>query len=282
MKKNVLSDNKVKGSKGFYTALGISAAMIGTACVFAYNQGEKLADNSFTIQEAPAVHEASVEKTTEVAVDKKAEDIPKPTTSVYTAVTVPQTTEAVIVQAEVPHDDDFIAEYTEYVAEGIPEDAYVAGTQEIEETEAVMKTNDAVPEISGAPLADISNIINPFSGSELVRNETTGSWQTHNGTDFAAEVGTEVYAVAGGEIASVKRDPLWGVTVVIDCQNGFTIRYCSLGDNLAVQNGDRVSKGDLLGFVGQSADIESTLEPHLHIEITHNGSYVDPLSLFGN
>ena len=36
--------------------------------------------------------------------------------------------------------------------------------------------------------------------------------------------------------------------------------------------------GDMIGVVGQTADIESALAPHLHIEITHNGSFVDPLS----
>jgi len=272
VKKNELSDNKLRGTKGFYTALGISAVMIGSACMFAYNQGKKLPDTSET--EIPIVREA--------VVDRKITDIPKQTTAVperiLQAVTEAESEETEEETEEATEeskmDSDFIADYTEYVAEGIPEDAYIAGGEEAVDAMSVEESS------SGLPLADISNVINSFSGSELVKSETTGSWQTHNGTDFGAEVGAEVYAVADGEIAEVKRDALWGVTVVIDHNNGFVTRYCNLGDNLAVQSGNRVSRGDLIGFVGQSADIESLVAPHLHIEITHNGSYIDPLSMF--
>ena len=36
--------------------------------------------------------------------------------------------------------------------------------------------------------------------------------------------------------------------------------------------------GDLIGTVGDTADIESALAPHLHIEMLHNGSYIDPMA----
>ena len=39
-----------------------------------------------------------------------------------------------------------------------------------------------------------------------------------------------------------------------------------------------VVSGDLLGTVGGTADIESAVAPHLHIEMKHNGSYIDPMS----
>ncbi|MCD8188547.1 MAG: M23 family metallopeptidase [Ruminococcus sp.] len=125
----------------------------------------------------------------------------------------------------------------------------------------------------------MSSVINPFSGTELVKNETTGSWQTHNGADIAAEIGTEVYAISPGEFTAVNDDPLWGTTVVIDHHNGYISKYCSLARDLSVQAGDTVLSGDVIGTIGDTADIESALEPHLHIEITHNGSYEDPISL---
>ena len=138
---------------------------------------------------------------------------------------------------------------------------------------AAAKLSDVKP-----PLDDISFMITPFSGSELVRNETTGSWQTHNGTDFAADVGAEVYAVASGEVTEVKNDPVWGVTVTVDHMNGFVTRYCGLSQALSVQKGDKLSGGDLIGTLGNTADIESSLTPHLHLEMLHNGAYIDPMS----
>lgn len=55
----VKDNNMKKGSKGFYAALGISAVMIGSACFFAYDQGEKLKEKP--ADEIISVPEAAVE-----------------------------------------------------------------------------------------------------------------------------------------------------------------------------------------------------------------------------
>ena len=102
-----------------------------------------------------------------------------------------------------------------------------------------------------------------------------------NGTDIAAETGTEVYAVSPGEVTAVNDDPLWGTTVVIDHHNGYITKYCGLGKDLSVQKGDVLASGNVIGVTGDTADIESSLSPHLHIEIMHNGSYIDPMVVFG-
>ncbi len=270
MKKNVLTENKIKGSKGFYAALGISAVMIGAACLFAYNQGEQLSEGQLSAGiSTPAP---------ETPVDKKYNNVPKSTTTAYVVAMTPTTTmPAVQIQAETMSVEEVIIE--------TPEEEFqeVIEMEEAEEADAetdseILETGVSKLENVKPPLADISNVITSFSGTELVKNETTGSWQTHNGTDFAAEVGTEVYAVSNGEITSVKKDALWGVTVVLDHHNGFVTKYCNLADDLSVQEGDMLVSGDMIGVVGQTADIESALAPHLHIEITHNGSFVDPLS----
>nr|MCR5074873.1 M23 family metallopeptidase [Ruminococcus sp.] len=54
--------------------------------------------------------------------------------------------------------------------------------------------------------------------------------------------------------------------------------YCGLSQALSVQKGDTLVSGDLIGTIGNTADIESSLTPHLHIEMLHNGSYIDPIS----
>jgi len=257
VKKNELTDKHyAKGSKGFYAALGISAVMIGAACLFAHKQGDRITDIK------PAEDKTIVR---EAAVDRRITNIPKTTAPAYrvtTAIaTMPVFTDApevTIPAAEISVD---AAPITEPVQ------------AEAEETAAQEMTDVKFP------VADISNIISPFSGGELVKNETTGSWQTHNGVDIAAEVGAEVYAVAGGEITAVKNDALWGVTLLLDHKNGYTTRYCGLSADLAVQEGDKLSGGDIIGTVGGSADIESALAPHIHIEMTHNGKYIDPMSL---
>lgn len=265
-------NNMKKGSKGFYAALGISAVMIGSACFFAYDQGEKLKEKP--VDEIISVPEA--------AVDHKSTGIPKTTTAVITTAppvytTNPPVTTAVITQpvprATLPAAEIIISDPPAPVQEVQGE------APEKVEAEAVgtVKLENAKP-----PLSDIGNILNPFSGSELVKNETTGSWQTHNGTDYAAEVGAEVCAISSGEVTEIGSDPLWGVTVTVNHHNGYISKYCGLGTELSVQQGDTVASGTVLGVVGQTADIESAAAPHLHIELRHNGEFIDPNSAFSS
>ena len=49
-----------------------------------------------------------------------------------------------------------------------------------------------------------------YSDGKLVKDETLGEWRTHDGLDLKAAKGTPVYAAAGGTVASVKEDGLWG------------------------------------------------------------------------
>lgn len=262
-------NNMKKGSKGFYAALGISAVMIGSACFFAYDQGEKLKEKS--VDEIISVPDA--------AVDHKSTGIPKVTTAVTTSPpvytttapvrTVPVTTTAPLVT--LPAAEIVISDPPALEVQGDAPEEPAA------EPVGAAKLENVKP-----PLADAGNILNPFSGSELVKNETTGSWQTHNGVDYAAEVGADVCAISSGEITEIKTDPLWGVTVTLNHHNGYITKYCGLNSELSVQQGDTVASGSVIGIVGQTADIESAIPPHLHMELRHNGELIDPNSVFSD
>ena len=261
-------NNMKKGSKGFYAALGISAVMIGSACFFAYDQGEKL-------KQKPADDIISVP---EAAVDYKSTGIPKISTTVITTAPPVYTTQKISTTVTAART---LPTVTLPAAEIIISDPPVqnAAADSGKSPQATPVDKIKLENVKH-PLADTGNILAPFSGNELVKNETTGSWQTHNGTDFAAEVGAEVFSISSGEITEIKTDPLWGVTVTVDHHNGYISKYCGLGTELSVQPGDTVASGTVLGVVGQTADIESAVSPHLHIELRHNGKYIDPNSVF--
>ncbi len=255
------SDNS-KGSKGFYAALGISAVMIGSACYFAYDQGEKMT-NDLTAKQIQA------EKDLEAAVDKRVNNLPKGTTPAYKLTTTPSVTSIPRPAATAPPVETLPAEAiiidpAEPVIEEIHQDTETVGTSKLANVKP--------------PLAEFGDVVGSFSDGELVKSPTTGSWQTHNGTDLAAEVGAEVYAVSNGEVTEITNDSIWGVTVVLNHHNGYVTRYCGLSDGLSVQQGDMLVSGDLIGTVGNTADIESAIAPHLHIEMLHNGSYIDPMA----
>lgn len=121
-------------------------------------------------------------------------------------------------------------------------------------------------------------VIQPFSFGELVKSETLGVWKTHDGVDIKAEPGTQVKAMNHGEVISVKDDPLWGNCVVIQHANGIESHYYSLAASLTVKEGDTVESGQVIGSVGDTAQVEISLASHLHFAVKRNGQWIDPVS----
>lgn len=121
-------------------------------------------------------------------------------------------------------------------------------------------------------------IINPFSGGELVKSETLGVWKTHDGVDIKADKGTAVKSMNKGTVTKVWEDTLWGYCVIIDHGNGIVGHYYSLTSAVAVAEGDEVNSGDIIGYVGDSAVVENTEGAHLHFAIKQNGEWTDPIA----
>lgn len=131
------------------------------------------------------------------------------------------------------------------------------------------------------PIADCT-VINPYSGGELVKSETLGVWKTHDGVDLAADLGTAVSSIMKGTVTEVKNDPLWGICVTIDHGDGAVGYYCGLDENVNVKTGQTVAMGEIIGKVGNTADAECKLAPHLHLAVTVAGAYTDPIKFIEN
>ena len=125
-------------------------------------------------------------------------------------------------------------------------------------------------------------VLETFSSGELVKSKTTGIWQTHNGVDIAGTLGDTVCAVNAGKIKSIENDGLWGVTVTIEHADGTKTRYCSLNSGLSVSEGEKIDKGAVIGALGDTADVESSMQTHLHFEVLQNGKYIDPVTWLGS
>ena len=87
---------------------------------------------------------------------------------------------------------------------------------------------------------------------------------------------TIVKASAEGTIKSIKNDPRYGLTVVIEHNNGFKSIYSNLLTTEFVEEGEKVKKGQTIATVGTTATFEIADEPHLHFEITKNDEYLNP------
>lgn len=119
-------------------------------------------------------------------------------------------------------------------------------------------------------------IIMDYAKDKLVYSNTLGEWITHCGVDIKADKTTVVKASAEGTIKSIKNDPRYGITVVIEHVNGYTSVYSNLLTAEFVKEGEKVKQGQTIGTVGNTATFEIADEPHLHFEILKNNEYVDP------
>lgn len=98
----------------------------------------------------------------------------------------------------------------------------------------------------------------------------------HQGIDLAASLGEPVFAAANGTVHLAALLLSGGNTVILDHGLGLFSAYMHL-DTLAVEKGDRVAKGEILGTVGSTG---YSTGPHLHFEVTINQEAVNPLQLF--
>ena len=102
-----------------------------------------------------------------------------------------------------------------------------------------------------------------------------GGRRDHHGLDIFAPRGTPVVAVAGGVVSRVDTTEIGGRVVwLYDTLHGQSIYYAHLND-WAVQSGQQVKAGDVVGYVGNTGNARST-PPHLHFGIYSRGP-VDPL-----
>ena len=118
--------------------------------------------------------------------------------------------------------------------------------------------------------------IAPFAAESLAYNATTRDWRTHEGIDLSAALGDTVKAAADGSVYTVYDDESLGTTVVLRHDGGYTTHYSNLAEDVAVKVGDTVKAGDTLGKVGQTANIETAAEPHLHFAVYRNNVPLDP------
>ena len=153
--------------------------------------------------------------------------------------------------------------------------ADVVATQGDEPTEPTATTRLSVQRpVDGATVTG-------FAADHLAYNATTRDWRTHEGVDLQTEAGQKVTAAASGTVYTVYEDESLGMTVVLRHADGYTTHYSNLAEEVNVTAGQSVAAGDVLGTVGDTACVETALEPHLHFAVYQNNVPVDPESFLG-
>ena len=101
-----------------------------------------------------------------------------------------------------------------------------------------------------------------------------GSTKFHSGIDISAASGCAVIASAGGTVVTSTYSSSYGHYIVVNHGNGYSTLYAHLSSRL-VSAGSTVSQGTTIGLVGSTG---WSTGPHLHFEISQNGTRVNPLN----
>lgn len=147
-------------------------------------------------------------------------------------------------------------------------------TPEVENSEAVIVEEPAKPLEFVYPVE--GEILKSFAMENLVFSETLQEWVVHKGIDIKAPRTTIVKAAEEGTVKSIKNDPRYGLTVIIEHREGYKTIYSNLLTTEFVTEGEAVTKGQSIGTVGNSAAFEIADEPHLHFEMLKDDVTVDP------
>ncbi|WP_088339539.1 M23 family metallopeptidase [Robiginitalea sediminis] len=128
--------------------------------------------------------------------------------------------------------------------------------------------------------------IQPVNNEDLTRMASGYGWRSdpftkarkmHWGMDFTAPRGTPIYASGDGQV--VRADNYasgYGKHIRIDHGYGYLTVYAHLS-KYNVKKGQRVKRGDLIGFVGSTGRSEA---PHLHYEVWKDGNKINPINFY--
>ncbi len=128
--------------------------------------------------------------------------------------------------------------------------------------------------------------IQPVSNEDLTRMASGFGYRTdpftkkrkkHWGMDFTAPRGTPVYATGDGKVTRADASAAgYGKHIRIEHGYGYQSLYAHLS-KYNVKKGQKVKRGDLIGFVGSTGRSEA---PHLHYEIFKDGTKINPIHFY--
>ena len=127
--------------------------------------------------------------------------------------------------------------------------------------------------------------IQPVLNKDLKRMASGYGWRVdpvyhirrfHEGMDFSAPVGTDIYATGNGTVTYSGWKQGYGQTIEIDHGFGYATRYAHC-HKLFARVGKKVRRGDVIALVGNTG---KSTGPHVHYEVHYNGKPVDPRNYY--
>tara|TARA_B100000941_G_scaffold192008_1_gene138487 strand:- start:914 stop:1891 length:978 start_codon:yes stop_codon:yes gene_type:complete len=154
----------------------------------------------------------------------------------------------------------------------------VIQSKSLDEIERLAKNKESllssIPSIQPVKSSDLRRMA---SGYGYRIDPFTKARRMHFGMDFSAKRGTPIYATGDGTVSRAdSRAAGFGKHVRIDHGFGYVTIYAHM-DSYKVVKGDKVKRGDLIGYVGSSG---RSVAPHLHYEIVKDGVKINPINFY--
>lgn len=121
-----------------------------------------------------------------------------------------------------------------------------------------------------APL-NFRRISSNFSSAR--KHPVLGLMRAHKGTDYAAKIGTPIYAAGDGKIIHRARKGGYGKTIMMRHGNSIETRYAHLSRYGKYKVGHKVKQGQIIGYLGATG---LATGPHLHYEFILDGVHRNP------
>jgi len=156
---------------------------------------------------------------------------------------------------------------------------YIQSKSYDEVFELVKKKGELLASIPAIQPVTKSGIARLASGFGRRIHPIYKTYLMHEGIDFSAPIGTEIYATGNGTISKVEYNGRgYGNNVTINHGIGYYTLYGHMS-KVAVRAGQKVKRGDIIGYVGNTG---SSTGPHVHYEVIKNGKKIDPINFFFN
>lgn len=98
----------------------------------------------------------------------------------------------------------------------------------------------------------------------------------HEGMDFSAEKGTDVFVTGDGRVIHAGYNKGYGLSIDVDHGYGYVTKYAHLSKKF-VNRGQTVKRGDKIGEVGSTG---KSTGPHLHYEVHLHGVVQNPANYY--
>ena len=272
------NDKKIKEKITMYSIIGVSALVVILVGLLIYSKSlsDNVQNGTMNLEKIAKPNEENLQNTTNTLENTNSASV---STEIGKSVEEAknETTNNTAIQSNTNSANNTGNQAKNSVSSKSPNATNSNNTSNKKETNKPVetKTKEGQKELNFEKPVD-GEIVKEYAKDNLVYSNTLQEWTTHLGIDIKADKTTVVKAAETGTVKTIKNDPRYGLTIVIEHENGYQTVYSNLLSSEFVVEGEKVEKGQSIGTVGNTAAFEIADEAHLHFEVLKDSIQVDP------